>query len=93
VVDAQSGYLPNECVAVELADGSVYLNSRNHGGQKRRVYAVTPTAAEFRAAALDDTLVEPVVQASALRYSAIEQGGETNLVLFSNPATPLPARA
>lgn len=87
VVDAQSGYLPNECVAVELADGSVYLNSRNHGGQKRRVYAVSSDGGQsFGAAALDDTLVEPVVQASALRYSAIEQGGETNLVLFSNPA-------
>ncbi len=88
VVDAQSGYQPNESVAVELADGAVYLNSRNHGGQKRRVFALSADGGEsFGAAALDDALIEPVVQASALRYSAVAQGDATNLVLFSNPAT------
>lgn len=88
VVDAQSGYQPNESVAVELVDGRVYLNCRNHGGQKRRAFAVSADGgATFGAAALDDALIEPVVQASALRYSAVDQGGATNLILFSNPAT------
>jgi len=88
VVDAQNGTAPNECVAVELASGAVYLNSRNHGGQKRRVSATSADGgATFGAAALDDALIEPVVQASALRYSAVDQGGATNLILFSNPAT------
>jgi len=87
-VDEQSGYRPNECVAVELTNAAVHLNSRNHGGQKRRVFAISSDGGEtFGAAAADDTLIEPVVQASAVRYSAVDRGGATNLLLFSNPAT------
>jgi hypothetical protein len=88
VVDTQSGYVPNECVALELADGRICLNSRNHGGQKRRVVAFSSDGGEsFGPASSDAALIEPVVQATTVRYSAMDRGGVTNLVLFANPAS------
>ncbi len=87
-VNEQSGYRPNESVAVELTNGWVYLNSRNHGGENRRVFATSADGgATFGPAAADNSLIEPRVQASAVRYSAVDHGGSTNLVLFANPAT------
>lgn len=82
---AQEG--TNECLAVEAADGALYVNSRNYRGAKRRAYAWSydqgDTFAEF---GWDDALVEPVCQASLARLTATPQGGK-NRVLFSNPAS------
>lgn len=73
----------NECQAVELADGKVMLNIRNHKGNKRRMVAISADGGEtFSKPMEDDALIEPVCQASILRLPG-EKGG----ILFSNPAS------
>jgi sialidase-1 len=76
----------NECQAVELADGSVMINMRSYHGKNRRAVAVSKdgglTWSDLR---LEEALVEPVCQASFLRYTD-ERGGR-NRLLFSNPAS------
>lgn len=75
----------DECVAVEVEDGSVYLNMRSYRGRNRRAVAwssdggVTWSEVED-----DDTLVEPVCQASLIRLSD-NKSHRKNRVLFSNP--------
>lgn len=73
----------NECQAVELADGTVMLNMRSYRGDKRRLVALSKDGGEtFGDAKPDEALIEPVCQASILRYPG-ERGG----ILFSNPAS------
>lgn len=73
----------NECQAAELADGSLLLNLRNHGGKGRaRGVALSKDGgATWSEARPDAALVEPVCQASLLRLS-----WEPSRLLFSNPA-------
>jgi len=78
----------NECQVAELADGSLLLNMRNHGSRRRqRGTATSPdgglTWSEVR---FDPALVEPVCQASLLRYTRRPDGAKDRL-LFSNPGT------
>lgn len=85
-----------ESQVVELADGSLMLNMRNHDV---RVAKVGGSAKSERGVALshdggltwsepyyDPALVEPRCQASILRYSRAPEQGR-NLLLFSNPAS------
>ena len=73
----------NESQAVELADGSVMLNMRTFRGTNRRLVAVSPDGGETFAKAVEDqTLIEPVCQASILRLPGKDGG-----ILFSNPAS------
>lgn len=77
----------NESVAVELEDGSVYINCRNYRGQKRRAYAIsTDQGSTFGEFGWVDQLVEPVCQASMIRFTDRATHGK-NRVLFSNPAS------
>ncbi len=77
VLDSQT----NECVAVETADGRVYLNMRSYAGKHRRAVAWSDDGGlTWTPVELDDQLVEPVCQASAARVAP-------GLVLFSNPAS------
>jgi sialidase-1 len=73
----------NECQATELVDGSLMLNMRNHGGRGRArgVALSRDGGATWSEARPDAALVEPVCQASLLRYS-----WEPSRLLFSNPA-------
>jgi len=78
----------NECQVVERADGTLMLNARmQKNGQGNRGVATSKdggeTWSEFR---LDPTLIEPVCQASFLRYTLASTQG-INRLLFSNPAT------
>jgi len=81
----------NECVAVETVDGRLYLNCRNHRDDPARVYRRAcawsrdggASFAEFGVAA---ELIEPVCQASAIRYSDARRN-DRNRVLFANPAS------
>jgi sialidase-1 len=73
----------NECQAVELADGSVMLNIRSYRGDKRRLVAISKDGGEtFGELTPDETLIEPVCQASILRHPGKEGG-----ILFANPAS------
>lgn len=80
----------NESRAVELADGGVMLNSRNHRStSKQRAVSISADAgdsfdpAQFRR---DPVLIEPHCQAAIVRHSW-PAGGEPGLLLFSNPAS------
>lgn len=76
----------NEVQFVELSDGSVMLNARNQGGgAKLRKVSISHDGGETWAATRHDpALIDPVCQASILRYA--EPGGE-GVLLFSNPAS------
>lgn len=79
---------PNESTAVELVNGNIYLNFRNHGPDPNRAFSISTDAGlTFSDPQIDETLIEPQVQASVLRYSAVDQGDQKNILLFSNPAT------
>jgi sialidase-1 len=71
----------NECAVVELRDGSLLLNMRSYAGRNRRAIARSRdgglTWSEFGD---DAALIEPVCQASLIRYD----GGR---LLFANPAS------
>lgn len=79
----------NESVVVERADRSVYINCRNtrENGRTHRAYAISTDGGEsFGETRWHDELVEPVCQASAIRYTTEKEHGK-NRVLFSNPAS------
>lgn len=77
----------NESTLVELRDGSLYQNMRNYRGTNRRAVArSTDGGATWSEAQDDPALVEPVCQASALRY-AHGEGAQADWLLFSNPAS------
>ncbi len=83
------GEKTNECVAVETVDGGVYLNMRSYHGKNRRAYAWSRDGgATWSDVMLDETLIEPVCQASAVRFTD-ERRHDKNRVLFSNPAGKL----
>lgn len=73
----------NESQCVELNDGSVMLNMRSYQGNGRRLVAISKDGGvTFAKPAEDAALIEPVCQASILRYP-----GEKGPILFSNPAS------
>jgi len=77
----------NECQVVELVDGRLLLNMRSYHGLNRRAVAYSPDRGmTWSAVSHDRTLVEPVCQASILRYTDEKSGGR-NRILFSNPAS------
>jgi len=71
----------DECLAAELADGTVYLNMRSYHGKGRRAVARSSDGGQtWGKLTWDETLVEPVCQAGLL-------GLPDGRVLFSNPAS------
>jgi len=77
----------NECEAVETVDGLVYLNMRSYHGRNRRAYAWSKDGGQtWSEVELDEALVEPVCQASIVRFTDKPRHGR-NRVLFCNPAS------
>lgn len=73
----------NESQIAELPDGSLLLNMRSYEANKRRLIAKsTDGGLTFSKPVEDQALIEPVCQASLIRYAADEP-----LLLFSNPAS------
>ena len=73
--------LVNEVQMVELADGSVMLNSRSGGGHRLRKVAGSADGGATWSKIEDDAgLREPRCMASVLRYSF-----DKSVILFSNP--------
>lgn len=71
----------NECAVVETADGALYINCRNYVGEKRRAVAWSYDQGEsFTPLRWEETLVEPICQASLVRYA-------DHQILFANPAS------
>jgi sialidase-1 len=77
----------NESTVAELSDGSLMQNMRSYHTQHRRAVATSTDAGlTWSPVRLDETLVEPVCQASLLRCTWPENGAKSRL-LFSNPAS------
>jgi len=79
----------NECQIVELADAALMINMRNYDRSKttRAIAFSTDGGVNFSKVAHDPALVEPICQASFLRYT-IQPAHNKNRLLFSNPARP-----
>jgi sialidase-1 len=77
----------NECAVVELTDGRLLLNMRNHGDRKntRAVCSSPDGGMTWDHPGYDDMLIEPVCQASMLGYRS-KTGNREGWILFSNPA-------
>ncbi|TAM82469.1 MAG: exo-alpha-sialidase [Acidobacteria bacterium] len=76
----------NESAVVELADGSLLLNMRSYADKHQRAIALSHDGGlTWSAVHLDPALIEPVCQASLVRYSLARATGRNRLV-FSNPA-------
>jgi sialidase-1 len=79
-------YGMNECAVVELADGSLMLNSRSYRGKACRGVSISRDGGQTWEPTQDDpALIESVCQASLIRYDGTKSplGG----LIFSNPAT------
>jgi len=87
---------PNECVAVELTDGRIYVNARDQNGSDpaTRVIAFssdrgqtfnTPFAAE-------PNITSPVVQNSIVRLAAKDNGDQRNILVYCGPGHPTERR-
>lgn len=80
-------FLMNECAVAELTDGTLLLNMRSNRGRQRRGVATSADGGLTWSPCVDaDVLVEPVCQASMIRYAWATAGGPGRL-LFCNPAS------
>ena len=83
-----SEYKTNECTAVELTDGRLLLNMRSYFGHNRRAVATSSDGGQtFGPVSHDQTLIEPVCEASIIRYAKPGAKQATGPILFSNPAS------
>jgi sialidase-1 len=81
------GEKTNECQVVERSDGSLLLNMRSYHGKNRRALATSKDGGlTWSPVTLDEALIEPVCQASLLRYDS-PKGGARGRLLFANPAS------
>lgn len=87
---------PNECVAVELADGRVYVNAREHLGSDpaTRTIAYSSDGGESFDArfAPEPNITSPVVQNSLIRLTLADSGGEQNTLVYCGPGHPTERR-
>jgi len=77
----------NECQVVELADGTLMINMRNYDRSKtsRAIATSSDAGITWSKVTHDPALVEPICQASFLRYT-LRSEHDKNRLLFSNPA-------
>jgi sialidase-1 len=83
----------NECQVVELSDGTLLINMRNYDRSKttRALATSTDGGRTWSAVRHDPALVEPVCQASLLRYTT-PPPDDRNRLLFANPAHAEPGQ-
>jgi sialidase-1 len=87
---------PNECVAVELADGRVYVNAREHNGSDpatRTIAYSSDGGQTFDAPfAAEPNITSPVVQNSLVRLTLAESGNRSNVLVYCGPGHPTERR-
>jgi len=80
---------PNECVAVELVDGRVYVNAREHNGSDpaSRVVATSSDGGQTFDApfAAEPSITSPVCQNSLIRFAAADRGDGHNVLIYAGP--------
>jgi len=76
----------NECQVVELIDGTLMMNMRNYNRARstRAVATSSDGGLTWSAVRHDPVLVEPICQASFLRYTK-QPEDDHNCLLFANP--------
>ncbi|MEZ5038468.1 MAG: sialate O-acetylesterase [Saprospiraceae bacterium] len=76
----------NECTAVELSNGDLMLNMRNYdrNHKNRKVSISKDGGLTWSSLENDDTLIEPICQASMLSN---HKKGKQHALFFSNPAS------
>ncbi len=90
LVNPTAGIGPNESCVTELVDGTLYVNARNQGTYSRHRligYSEDAGLSFTGLAEFEYDLVDPQVQGSVVRYSAVDMGDAYNRLLFSNPKT------
>jgi sialidase-1 len=77
----------NESQVVELADGSLLLNMRSYQANNRRLISFSRDGGLTWSSPVEDAaLIEPVCQASILRFNFAD-ATKAPLLLFTNPAS------
>ncbi len=85
-IGGSAGPETNESAVVQLADGALLLNMRSYAGRQHRAIASSHDGGlTWSPVRLDAALIEPVCQASMIRYTLARETGK-NRLLFSNPA-------
>lgn len=78
----------NECAAVELAGGAVYLTCRDQAGGGRRYAALSRDGGDtFPEVWRDEALLEPACEASLVGLPDGDGNGEGTVTVFCNPAS------
>jgi hypothetical protein len=89
-VRSQTTSSPNETLAVELVDGRVYYNARDahtaNPGNRSIAYS-SDGGLNFDPPQFvhDSRITSPVVQNSAVRFRATDEGDAENVILYSGP--------
>ncbi|MDD7915293.1 GEVED domain-containing protein [Polaribacter ponticola] len=75
----------DENTIVELNDGRIMINARNHYGTGTRLVTYTDDlGTTWEDYTFDDTLVDPISQGNILRYTSTLDGFDKDRILFSN---------
>lgn len=78
----------DENTIVELNDGRIMINSRNHYGTGRRLVTYTSDlGTTWEPYSFDAALIDPICQGNIIRYTSTLDGYEKDRILFSNPAS------
>ena len=81
----------NECAVVELPNGDVMLNARNHSPEQRRAIVLSSDGGKHWAGPrLQNDLPEPVCMAGFIRYSGRGQTNQSCLLLSQPAAAEIP---
>ena len=76
----------DENTIVELNDGRIMVNSRNHYGNGTRLVTYTSDlGTTWEPYSFDATLIDPICQGNIMRYTSTLDGFEKDRILFSNP--------
>ncbi len=83
----------NETTIVELTDGRIYINTRDHlGGSREKnrgeTYSLDGGLTFWDSIEESAKFPSPIVQSALLRWS-VEEGENKNLILFSTPSNPV----
>lgn len=76
----------DENTIVELNDGRIMVNARNHFETTTRLITYTSDlGTTWEPYSFDPTLIDPICQGNIVRYTSTLDGFEKNRILFSNP--------
>jgi len=76
----------DENTIVELNDGRIMVNARNHYGNGTRLITYTSDlGTTWESYSFDDTLIDPICQGNIIRYTSMLDGADKDRILFSNP--------